>query len=171
LLLERLERLFLKAYHRSIEDLPVWNWWNIHKEGDYKFLIKKYWGVLSFITPRKLKIKLFNKVFEELQSEFIDTFGIDKNYAQYLRKKVEIELLKIKVAKTGDLSHGFMIDVITEELNMYLNKETGGNFNQGVIAIEKYMGFRLVVKLTSVFEYYSYVKSIELAIKSSKKDK
>ena len=144
----------LSKYYDDIEDLPVWNWWKIHEEGEFKYLLKK--GKLDEGAKR---------AFDKLQSQFIEVFGIDENYAEYLRKKIEIELLKIKVAKTGDRSYEFMIDIIEAEMKGLNKEDKQGTFRQGAIAIEKYMGFKMDLKKISTFEYYSYVQAIQKAVK------
>ena len=102
---------------------------------------------------------------KDLQNEFIATFGIDENYASYLRKQIEIELLKIKMVKTKDRSLETMIDILEIELQDVTNKEQSKSLNDNTIAVEKYMGFKLSVKEVTVFEYYSYIKAIEKALK------
>jgi DNA polymerase elongation subunit (family B) len=63
------------------------------------------------------------EVVKELQNEFISTFGIDANYAQYLRKQIQIELMKIQVIKTGDRTLETMIDILEIELEDLTRKE------------------------------------------------
>jgi len=136
--------------------MPVANWWKLHEKNDYKQLLK----------GRKRKVtKHAEQVATKLQNEFIDVFGIDENYASYLRKQIEIELLKIKIAKTGDRSHEVFINMLEIELEDVTKKEESKSLNGNTIAIEKFMGFKLIAKEVTVYEYYSYIKAIEKALK------
>lgn len=146
-------------YYTSIEELPVYNWWKLHEKNDFKQVLK---AQSDKIDERVVKVS------KDLQSEFIAVFGIDENYAQYLRKQIQIELLKIQVLKTGDRSLETMIDILEVELEEVTRKEEDKGLNTSVIAVEKWMGFKLDTKKISTFEYYSYIKAIEKAVNGRK---
>ncbi len=139
--------------------MPVHNWWKLHETNDFKHLLK---------SKRYKVTEHADKVLTELQNEFFETFGIDENYASYLKKQIEIELLRIKIAKTGDRSHEVFINMLEIELEEVTKKEKGKNLNDNTIAIEKYMGIKLTTKEVTVYEYYSYIKSIEKTINANK---
>ncbi len=150
------EKPLQDKYFTSIEDLPVWNWWKLHEKNDFKTVL------------RRSKDKIDNRVIEvvkELQNEFIETFGVDENYASFLRKQIQIELLKIKILKTKDRIYENDIDILEIELEELTNKEYDKGINSATISVEKWMGFKLDVKKISTFEYYSYIKAIEKAVK------
>ena len=153
------EKPLWDKYYLSIEELPVFNWWKLHEKNDFKQVL------------RDKKDKIDERVIEvvkELQNEFITTFGIDENYAQYLRKQIQIELLKIKVLKTGDRSFETMIDILEIELEDLTRKEEDKGMSGSTIAIEKWMGFKLDTSKISTFEYYSYIKAITKATNGRK---
>ena len=52
------------------------------------------------------------------------------------------------------------------ELEDVTKREEGKNLRNNTIAIEKYMGFKLTAKEVTVYEYYSYVKALEKALKT-----
>lgn len=83
-----------------------------------------------------------------------------------LKKQIEIELLEIKIAKTGDKSHQLFIDMLKVELEDLTGKDEKKSTLDSTIAIEKYMGFKLTPKEVTVLEYYNYIKAIEKALKS-----
>ncbi len=111
---KKLESKSLDRYYTSIEELPVHNWWRLHEKNDFKQLLrnKKY-----KLTSRA------EEVLESLQNEFIGEFGVDKNYSSMLKKQIEIELLEIKIAKTGDKSHQLFIDMLKVELEDLTGKD------------------------------------------------
>jgi hypothetical protein len=149
----------LDKYYCSIEELPVYNWWKLHEKNDFKQVL------------RSSKDDLDDRVVElakELQNEFISTFGVDGNYAQYLRKQIQIELMKINVLKTGDRSLETMIDILEIELEDLTRKEEDRGLNSSTIAVEKWMGFKLDTKKISTFEYYSYIEAVKQATNGRK---
>ena len=155
-LLKKREKPLEDKYYLSIEELPVWNWWKLHEKNDFKQLLK---GSNDKIDERVVD------VVKELQNEFIETFGIDENYANYLRKQIQIELLKIKILKTGDWIYENDVDILQIELEELTSKEQDKGMNTATISVEKWMGFKLDIKKISTFEYYSYIKAIEKAVK------
>ena len=153
------EKPLLDKYYVSIEELPVYNWWKLHEKNDFKQVLK---DKKDEIDDRVVE------VVKELQNEFITTFGIDENYAQYLRKQIQIELMKINVLKTGDRSLETMIDILEIELEDLTRKEEDKGMSGTTIAVEKWMGFKLDTLKISTFEYYSYIKAIERATNGRK---
>lgn len=156
-MLKKQEKSLEDKYYTSIEDLPVWNWWKLHENNDVSLVLR----------DKKDKVdESVVDVIKALQNEFIVTFGIDENYASSLRKQIEIELLKIKILKTKDRSFNTMIKILEIELQDLTSKEQDRSVGGATIAIEKWMGFKLEIKKVSTFEYYSYIKAIEKAVKN-----
>jgi hypothetical protein len=152
---------FRKAlFYTSIDELPIYNWWKIHESGDMLQLIKSK----GKATNAKLA-----EVWSRLYDEFIDTFGINEDFRQYLELKREIEILKIDLIVDGDGSIQTFIEIKEFEMSQVFNKETKTNYNEVKVYVEKYMGFRLDVKTTSTRDYYTYLKAIEKEAKKSVK--
>lgn len=60
-----------------------------------------------------------------------------------------------------DSSLETFIDIMKVELDEIKMANSGGTYMDTAIAVEKNMGFKLNTKEISVFEYYSYIKSLE----------
>lgn len=106
-------------------------------------------------------------IFDELHSDFISTFGVSDSYKTYLEKLVEIEMSEIDMVITGDRSIQTFIDIMKIELAELSPKEDS-NYMDNAIAVEKFMGFKMNPKQTSVFEYYSYINAVEKSVKNGK---
>lgn len=154
--MKKREKPLEDKYYLSIEELPIWNWWKLHEKNEFEQVLKR--------SKDKLDKRVVD-VVKELQNEFIETFGIDENYANYLRKQIQIELLKIKILKTGDRIYENDVDILQIELEELTSKEQDKGMNTATISVEKWMGFKLDIKKISTFEYYSYIKAIEKAVK------
>ena len=107
-------------------------------------------------------------LLKTLQNEYITEFGVSKNYANYLKKQIQIEIVRINILKTGDKSLQNMIDILEIELAQLTNTEESKGYQKTKITIEKYMNRFIDVKIISTFDYYSYVKEIEAEIKNGK---
>ena len=131
--------------------MPVWNWWKIHETKDLSYLLKE---------DKKLTHHA-EGVFDSIYSDFIRIFGVSENYKQYLNKLVEIELAEIDMLLNDDKSLETFIDIMKVELDDLKSVQGDGTYMDTAIAVEKNMGFKINTKDISVFEFYSYIKSLE----------
>jgi hypothetical protein len=154
--LSNYEKRCSNRYYKSIEDLPVYNWWKLHEENDFKYLLR---------DSNKKVNKYSINIFKSIKDEFVNEFGIDRRYEQYLDKVWKLEMYNIKMALTGDKSDKIFADILEFEIEDLLNEQETKVHNHGVMHIEKYMGFRLDIKTTTVNEFYGYVKEIEKQVK------
>lgn len=155
-LYKKFEKQYSRRYYQSVEDLPVWNWWKIHETKDLKYLLKQ---------DKKVTVHA-NGIFDKIYSEFISIFGVGENYKRYLEKLIEIDIAETDKILNNDPSLDTFIDIMKIELDEIKSSTEGGSYMDTAITVEKNMGFKLNTKEISVFEYYSYIKSLE---KQSKK--
>lgn len=151
----------MAKYYSSIKDIPVYNWFQIFEEKQYQYAL----------INRKAKIdKYIHLALQNLQDNYTKIFGLDPKYEAYLRAKMALELLEIKRTLTGDKSLGTLIQVA--QLNLQAMTDTGikVSSNDAVVAVEKYMGFRIDTRVVTVYEFYGYVKSIAKNVKPSGKN-
>lgn len=154
-----LERRFSSRYYHSINDLPVFNWWKIHEENDFKYLLK---------NPNKKVNKYAEKVFKSIKSEFINEFGIDRKYEQYIDKVIELTLLNIKIVKGKDKSKKIFADMLELEIKDLLTQEEKiVSKDKGFSAVSKYLGTSIKIKEITIYEFYSHIEAIKRHINNS----
>ena len=132
----------MRRYYQDLEELPIYNWWKIHEKKDLKYLIKDGKKLTHHAAV----------IFDSLYSEFISIFGVSDNYKRYLEKLIEIEVAQIDRVINKDESLQTFIEIMEIELEEIKNETMGGNYMDGAIAVEKFMGFKLNPKEVSVFE-------------------
>ena len=147
----KLGEYYSRRYYNSIEEIPIWNWWKIHETKDFKYLLKQ----------NKSITKQAPLIFDTLYSDFIRIFGVSESYSKYLEKLIEIRSAEIDMVLLDDSSLETFIDIMKVELDEIKMANSGGTYMDTAIAVEKNMGFKLNTKEISVFEYYSYIKSLE----------
>jgi len=136
-------------YYKTIEELPIYNFNKIIKEGNLSFLLKS--GVITDEA---------DFIWENIIDEFTKYVGFSKSYEDYMRFKKE-EALLICQAYLEDkkyLLNFARVAAIQAEESLGKNEE---DFEKSVALVSKYMGFRVNTKETTVKEFYSYVKIIE----------
>lgn len=135
-------------YYQSIEDMPIYNWFKVNN-GDFRFMLVKHSIKYDFDKAKE--------AFDKLYSEYIDTFGISESYLKVIELKKNISVLKIEMALTGDRFLKNFIRMSEIELNDINSRTNKTNVNEVKVHLEKYLGFRLNEKETSVKEYYTYL--------------
>lgn len=135
-------------YYTDIKELPVARWNDIAKTGDLANLVKNG-GVDKYAS----------EVYQLIQDQIINTFGVADRYRRILQLMVKIELLKGEMALSGDRTYGLKIAKAEERLNEYKEFGEASDLFENVAAIEQSMGgMKLDYNRLSVFEYYNYCK-------------
>lgn len=130
----------------------MYNWSELHKTNKLHYLIKKGYGNLS-----KKQIKLLNDTFIKLQREFVDVFGLNDTIKRIYDLKRDIQILKIEVYIEGDRTRIPFIKMKESEMNDIISgmeKNEKVNFKAH---IEKFMGFKIDERTTTVFDYHNYI--------------
>lgn len=149
--------------YTSIDDLPIWNWNKIYEKNDYSFL--KIGRKDSQIT--KSEFSELKKAWEKIFSEYIERFGFSYDFIAIHEQKKMIALLQLEFIETGDRSKITFIELAQKELSMMTGGETKVDFWKSKSILEKYLGFQIDVKNTSVAEFYSYYELIKEERKSA----
>lgn len=140
---------------RSIDDLPIKAWFNIHKAGDYRFLLKEP------ITIDEKDFEALYVLWKLLYDEYISRFGLSDSFKDDLNKQIEIAKLKAEFLITGKKHLRTQIRIKEEELN---SESAGVNkpfeLEKLLAKMSKYYGFKLESKELSVTQYYSYLNEV-----------
>lgn len=136
----------------SIEDLPIWNWNKIVETGSLIYLFREY---------KKQEVSEdVVKVWDSLQQQHADEFGIDISLQTRIRTMRKVIGLNVKFLETGDRSLLNLIRVETKRI------EDAGSYGKSQFYkvlnyVSKYMGFQIKPKEFSVKEWYHALRAIE----------
>jgi hypothetical protein len=139
-------------HYKSISDLPIYNWFKIHETNDLKYLL---------IAPSKVgfrRSKELNEAFSLIYDEFIDTFGVSDDLRKITELRRDIRILEIDMYLENDLSKETFIDIKKAEIDAIINSKEKDRLNDVKGYVEKYMGFHLDERTTTVKDYYTYIK-------------
>lgn len=142
---------------RSIDEMPIFNWFRLHKTNDLRFMFKKERKGYD----KKMKLELVIG-FMVIRDEYIDRFGLSKELKQILMLEADIQALKIKLFLTKDRIHNTFIRAKQFQLES-LKKDIAKGEDPMLTKsrVEKFMGFRLNEKEVTVSEYYTYIELIK----------
>lgn len=144
--------------YKSIEDLPIYNFHKIMISSDLSYLLKEK-------VKKKRLLKIHDKLENQwnlLYNEYLDHFGLSKNYKKIIDQETKICMLLINRWLKDDRSMENIIEIEElklKELNSAKKKKT--TFEEDIAIIEKYRGIGMNVKETSVKMFYTYVKLLE----------
>lgn len=145
-------------YYDSIEELPLVNWWKFNETKDVKYFLKVYSDVNT------AKLLLLETIYGKLMDEYTKEFGINEHLLLVLEKQIDIAKLKADFMNGNGIITS--IEVAESELTELVRGVNGMGFYEVKAILEKQMGFRIDPYITTVIEYYSYIKLID-----GKKDK
>lgn len=154
-----LSGVFLPAnkYYESIEELPIFNWWNLQSTLDFSYLLKT-----------KKKINLIQKIIlsrqrKKLYADYIDRFGFGDKYMEMIEKKQRIAIMRIERALENDKSKETFIEIEEEELLNMVIEAQGESLNlyESSAIIGRVLGFRIDVKECTVVEFFHYMKTAQ----------
>lgn len=154
-----------EKFYTSIDELPIYNWFKIKSENNLKWLQK---GSDYLLTKKNTQKAI--AIFDLIQDEFIKSFGINEEYKYVLEKQRDLLILKSDLILQEDTSLLTFIEIAEKELELISSddKQSPNGINDGKVNIEKYLGFKIDLKTTTVLEYYSYVEDIKKTNKQKK---
>lgn len=149
-----IKKLKKAELYDSIETMPIYNWFKINETNDLRWVLKDFNAQIGINA--KALLNAWNKIFDE----FIEVFGIPDKLREIMEMKRDIMILESQVALKGDRTRLPFIEIKRDALEKLLKSEKKGVINQAKIYVEKFMGFRLNEKETSVKEFYGYVNAL-----------
>jgi len=150
--------------YTSIAQLPIDNWMNVHKTGNLSYIYK-----LDNYDELPEQGEGLVEGWRVLYDEYLQEFGLGKEYETYLRKKHKIMVKKLDLIITGDDTIKTLIKVEEAGLAMMMDKKKPVKFIDVVASIEKYNGFQMDTSTLSTLKYYAYLRAIENAHRPRKK--
>lgn len=154
------------GFYRSIDDLPVWNWNEIHKTSDLKYLIR---------TDDYGKVKgswVFNDLYDNILQEYVKDIGFGDFFEKQFNIKKKLGLACAKFLRTRKINDLTWVNIYQAELDE-LKPPKGMDFTDGIAILEQNLGKNDIdPKKVSVRKYNSLLKlNNKLAANGSKNSK
>lgn len=154
---KRSERSLQVELYKSIDDLPQWNWNQVHKTGNYAYLKKldSYRGVENDFSENLIE------AWHLIYDEFIEEFGLSKRYLNLLEARKIIANLQNEYIRTGNRS--LLNEIEIEEIDLVNEFESNDEvrFESIVMAIEKRQSMALDPKKITVYKYNNYLRTFK----------
>ncbi len=133
--------------------MPIYNWFQINTTGNLTWLRKE---------PRSKveKSHELNLRWEELYDEFIDTFGLAREFIKLIKLKQKYIKQLSDFCIFGDRFKLTLAELTKAEIDeLMLGVEEISDFDT-IIMIEQSLGFKIDTRKTTVYEYYHYLNHL-----------
>ena len=126
--------------------MPIVLWDKLCETSDLKYLV-----INGEIDERAISI------YDKIQSEIIDVFGISEQLLKVIRKKIELEKLYFKLLIKNEKTVQLQINHLEAEIEQLEKQNKQGNdIHLSIMSIEKFQGVKLDFKTLTIREYYNY---------------
>lgn len=146
----------LEKVYSSIDDLPQWNWEQIHITGNLAY-------IKQLPTYRNVEIdksETLQSLWINIYDEFLEEFGLSKQYMDLLESKKNIARMKNEFIMTDNRSLLNLIKIEEMELEASFDKKRGMSFESVVVGIEKIQKIHIKVKEITVYDYNNYLRTL-----------
>lgn len=144
--------------YSSIDQLPIYNWIQVHEKGDFALLVK---------TPGKIKAspEEIGERWLALNNEHLKVFGMSAAFRQYMEDVKKITVMICDHAIKPDPAKHIRIQLLEDKLRKYTDKTQAVNFYKTTAFLNKFVGYHIDVTKMSVSEYYHNLRMYEEAVK------
>ena len=148
-------------YYESIYDLPAWNWFEVSKTRDKKYLV---------VTDNYKKLKLSNKrkvaldeLWKNLNDEFIKEFGVNEKliYRLVQMHSISNELRNMIVNEQFYRYAKIKLKIKSLEDNKESEKKSGASINLVTGFMSKQMGYAIDLRRMKTHQFYSNMMVID----------
>jgi hypothetical protein len=143
--------------YSSIDDLPQWNWTQIHKTGNLAYIKK----LDSYRNIEEDNTLVLEQIWLSIYDQYLEEFGLSKEYKEILERKKEIARMKNEFIMTDNRNLLNFIKIEELELEASFDKSEGMNFESVVVGIERVQKININIKKITVFEYNNYLRTLK----------
>lgn len=140
-----------KSYFRTIETLPLWNWWKLQETLNYKYL-----GIDGIDDYSQKSYKIYESIF----NEFIAIGGLGSEYVKILELKrkwvLERSTYLVNEDKNAKMKSIF-IELDIKNKTEELERIGGVAKEEALIILSENIGSRLDPKTITVKEFFDYL--------------
>lgn len=134
----------LPKYYKSIDELPVLNYWKIMSTGSMEWLI---------VSGQPLQTELL-KAWDNIEEELLDIYAADKDYINQIQKEKLYYLNKIETA-LNPTAHNKITLAIEDRQREEQKDSKPFDFYRSVALLSKFMGYNIQPEVISTRMYYA----------------
>ena len=161
----RQRRKKYKTY-TDIDSLPVWNYNKVKETNEYRYLLK----LDDYSELPEFDFDL-SKIWEDINFQIIDTFGIGQKELMILHKIRDIQVMKIDFVLNKKRDLITRLNILQKQLEqLQKTDDKKQNFEEQVAILESHFKIPFDIFKMSIKRYLSYIKLFENYIEQNKKN-
>lgn len=149
ILTKNLKKEYSDKYYTSIDELPIWNWWQIADTSKLSYLRKD-----ENYEEDDFPIELWFKI----QNEYLDEFGFTDDFRQIIELRKKWIKKKTDYLVTNNRFNLTEIEIIEGKMSELIDAKIKVDKFKSVILLEKELHREINPKLISVKKYYKYME-------------
>lgn len=147
ILTKNLKKEYSDKYYTSIDELPIWNWWQVSETGDLKYLCKDGFEEAPSVD-----------VWTKIHDEYLESYGLNDEFKKLLRLKKDWILKQSKFIVEGDAFSSTLADITEHKINDIINSGSKMSKEDVIIFLEEKLGREIDPKKLTVKKYNDYLK-------------
>jgi len=136
------------THYTSINDMPIFNFDMICKSGDTSYLFKD-----GKKQDNVDDVELWSNIY----NEFLDFFGLSKEFKKYLKLKAKATRLYMDAMCSGKKHLITFAKLYDSQADKSISDIEGGDLAITSAGLSKFFGFRINPMEVTVKEYYAYI--------------
>jgi hypothetical protein len=129
----------------------------IHKTGNLAYIKQ----LDSYRKVKEDNSLVLEQVWLSIYDEYLEEFGLSKEYKEILERKKEIARMKNEFIMTDNRSLLNFIKIEELELEASFDKSEGMSFESVVVGLERVQKIHIDIKKITVFEYNNYLRTLK----------
>lgn len=142
-------------YYKSIDDILLFNWLKCIG-GEYQY------ARIDVVNEKHTLQDI--EAWESIYSTYVDEFGLNQLYKDYLKKSKKLAMLQAEYILTEKRFHLNAIEVLQEQVEKIKKQMDSGITSDSVLVhLSKFMGYKVDPKKITAKEYFILIKEYERA--------
>lgn len=148
---------FSGRVHESIGTLPIYNWWKVHEDLDFSYLLFR--PVKKFSAAQ---LTALSGIWEKIYDEYIRHFGFSEEFLSIIQKKKNIASLKLQFIETEDATLRTFIEVEEFELKQMQEAASGKtDFYESKALMERMLHYPIDEHKMSVLSFFKTIRTLQ----------
>lgn len=139
----------------SIHTMPLQVWLKIHETGDLSLLL----------LSGKCKAQTLQDIWLKVRDEHLQEFGVNDSLRRFLNLRTMQIYAECDYGLNPDSLNDVKRKIADSDMENFLNENGEYKFSDSHMAIQKYMGFKMSLTDTTVYEFYAAAKLMQNELK------
>tara|TARA_Y100000310_G_C20653132_1_gene800585 strand:+ start:1691 stop:2155 length:465 start_codon:yes stop_codon:yes gene_type:complete len=137
--------------YTSIEDMPIYVWWQINKTGDVTLILK------DKLKHTDKVISYCSDMWDAIRDEHIEVFGMSHAFEDYMRQLAKVGIKKANFAISQNGLDKTWLKIQERELKDMESVKKHNDYKTKLI-LERALGITINPKTYTVMEYYTAIQ-------------